>query len=197
MVIQQFCGVNAILSNLEQNFRDAGLTLRSGIASSISMLAQLVGVLICGPIVDSIGRKSLFSISSLGCSIMLFLFSLNLKYNITNYVVLIIICFYLFFFGLALGPIPWFIVPEYFSGSIRSMSATMVTFVNQLCSFLVIFLYPWMKNGMGQSATIIFYGIISAIGAIFGYFYIEEPRKISTESIDWNENDLEDNLVED
>lgn len=192
MVIQQFCGINAILSNLEQNFKDAGVPLESGIASTISMVAQLVGVLISGFAVDFLGRMPLFCISALGCAIMLFLFSMNLMYNLTNWVAIVIICFYLFFFGLALGPIPWFIVAELFTGQIRSMAATMVTFINQLCSFLVVFLFPWMKNGMGQQYVCIFYGIISAIGAIFGFFYIVEPNTTKLEEIDWDDAGSED-----
>lgn len=38
--IQQFCGINAILSNLSQSFEDAGVPLATGIASTISMGCQ-------------------------------------------------------------------------------------------------------------------------------------------------------------
>ncbi|EAX98079.1 major facilitator superfamily protein [Trichomonas vaginalis G3] len=196
MFFQQFCGINAIISNLVQNFKDAGVPLETGIASTISMACQFLGVVINGFVVDKLGRRPLFCISSLGCAIMLFLFSMNTSYNLTNWVAIVIICFYLFFFGLALGPIPWFIVPELFPDTVRSMAASMVVVVNQFCSFIIVFMFPWMKNGMGQSATLIFYGVISALGAIFGFFYIIEPSNTKIGALDWDENDLEDDFVE-
>lgn len=194
MVIQQFCGINAILSNLDQNFKDAGATLDSGIASTIAMAAQLFGVLICGITVDKLGRRPLFCVSALGSAVMLFLFSLNTQYNVTNWVAIVVITMYLFFFGLALGPIPWFIVPELFPDSVRSMAATMVTMVNQLCSFFVTFLFPWMNEGMGKAAICIIYGIISAFGAIFGFFYIMEPSNSKISREEWDDGDDENDF---
>ena len=52
MFIQQFSGVNAILPNLDENFKDVGAPHDSGIASTISVAAQLVAIFVSGFFVD-------------------------------------------------------------------------------------------------------------------------------------------------
>lgn len=194
MFIQQFCGVNAILTNLDQNFKDVGAPIDSGIASTISVAAQLIAVFVSGFLVDNLGRRPLFCISAIGCGIMLLIFALNNNYGWANWLSIVTIFIYMFFFGVALGPIPWFVIPELFPDSVRSMGASMISMANQLFSFIVIFIFPWLKgstdangkvtSGIGLMWTCILFDIISFIGAVIGFFFITEPPKKENESLD-------------
>ncbi|EAY19256.1 major facilitator superfamily protein [Trichomonas vaginalis G3] len=197
MFIQQFSGVNAILTNLDENFKEVGAPLDSGIASTISVAAQLVAVFVSGFLVDWMGRRPLFCISCVGCGLMLIIFSLNYKFGWANWLSIVVIFVYMFFFGVALGPIPWFVVPELFPDSVRSMGASMISMGNQLFSFIVIFIFPWMKgdtdangkvtSGIGLMWTCIVFAIVSILGAVFGFFFITEPNEKKDENLDWDD----------
>lgn len=177
MIFQQFSGVNAILTNLDANFREIGVPVDSGIASAIAVTAQLIAVGVGGLLVDWLGRRLLWCISACGCASCLWLYALNEHFNWANWLPIVFIFFFMFFFGSAMGPIPWFIVPELFPDSVRSMASSVISMVNQICSFVVIFLYPWMKDGIGNIWTLALYGIITFGGFIFGIFFITEPPK--------------------
>jgi MFS family permease len=176
MIIQQFSGVNAIITNLDQNFKDIGVPLDSGIASTISVVAQLIAVFLCGVLVDKFGRRPLFCISCLGCGICLFLFAINEIYNWANWLPIVLIFCYMLFFGVALGPVPWFVIPELFPDSIRSTASSIISCSNWICSFLVIFIYPPIKNAITNKYTLVLFGCVAVLGAVFGWFFITEPK---------------------
>ena len=188
MIIQQFAGVNALITNLDQNFKDAGAPLDSGIASTISVAAQLIAVFACGFLVDWLGRRPLFCISALGCGICLFLFALNETYNWANWLPIVVIFLYMFFFGAALGPVPWFVIPELFPDSVRPLASSIISSSNWICAFLVIFIYPPMKKGIGNVWTLVVFGLIAVAGAVFGWFFITEPES-TAKALDWDEKD--------
>ena len=188
MVIQQFAGVNALITNLDQNFKDAGAPLASGIASTISVAAQLLAVFACAFLVDWLGRRPLFCISALGCGICLFIFALNERYNWANWLPIVVIFLYMFFFGAALGPVPWFVIPELFPDSVRAVASSIISCSNWICAFIVIFIYPPMKNGIGNIWTLVIFGLIAVAGSVFGFFFITEPKE-KEKSLDWDENE--------
>ena len=97
MVIQQFAGVNALITNLDQNFSDVGVAIASGYCSAISTSAQLVAVFISGLLVDKLGRRPLFCISALGCGICLFIFACNDAFKWTTWLPIVVIFLYMFF----------------------------------------------------------------------------------------------------
>ncbi|EAX98489.1 major facilitator superfamily protein [Trichomonas vaginalis G3] len=197
MFIQQFSGINAILTNLDDNFREVGVPLDSGVASAISVAAQFIAVFVSGFLVDKLGRRPLFCLSCFGCGATLVIFALNYKYNWANWISIVVIFIYMFFFGAALGPVPWFIIPELFPITVRSIGASIISMANQLFSFTVIFIFPWLKgttddqgnitSGIGLTWTSIVFAIITFLGGIFGFFFIIEP-KITAEPLDNEDN---------
>ena len=187
MFFQQFCGVNALITNLDENFRDAGVPVDSGIASTISVAAQLLAVVLGGFLVDWLGRRLLWCVSSAGCAICLFIFAMNSHYDWADWLPILVIFLYMFFFGAAMGPVPWYVIPELFPHSVRSLASSMISMSNWVCAFIVIFLYPWMKSGIGNIWSLVIFGLITVVGCIFGVFFITEPPK--DKGLDWNEND--------
>lgn len=195
--IQQFCGINAILTNLDQNFRDAGVPLDSGISATIVVLLSLISAFLGGPVIEKFDRKAIFALSCAGCGIALFIFALNFKYNWNAWILLICIGFYMFFFGAALCPVPWYIIPELFPQHLRSLGNSIICTANCVLTFAVLFLYPVMtgtkdsngvyKGGIGFWQTAIIFTVVSWLGAIFALFLITEPKK-QTETLDHSED---------
>lgn len=119
MFFQQFCGINAILTNLADIMSRSGLDLDGNYQGGIATLAQIVAVFVGASIVDKIGRRITWIISCSFIVVFLLIFALNEKYNWSNILPLVCIFIYQFGFGLGLGPIPWFIIPELFN-AVRS-----------------------------------------------------------------------------
>jgi MFS family permease len=177
MFFKQFCGINALVANLDSNFKEAGVPISSGIASTISVLAQLIACCTSGFLVDKLGRRPLFVISASGCGLWLFLYAINDYFKWADFLPILIIFLYMLSFGLGLGPIPWFVVTHSFPPHLRSAAASVVTCVNWISAFAVIFVYPFLKNAITNRYTLVIFGAISVIGAIFGWFTINEKPK--------------------
>jgi SP family facilitated glucose transporter-like MFS transporter 2 len=76
-----------------------------------------------------------------------------------------------------MGPIPWFIIPEYFSDKLRPTATAIVSTSNWLFSFSVIFMWPAMKKGIGIFGSLVLFACITLVSVIFGVFCIKEPRE--------------------
>ena len=155
---------------------------------------MVIAVFIGGMLIDKLGRKLLFTASCLGCGITLIVYACCYNYDWPSWIALICICLYLFLFGVALGPVPWYCIPELFPANLRSLGNSIVSTTNQLFTFVVIFIFPIMtgkKNpdtgkfsgGMGYMATCLLFASFSILGGLFGWFMITEPVKDMSSSI--------------
>lgn len=195
MVLQQFSGIGAMLNNLSEDLVKAGINFRPEFASVGTMFLQLIGVIICGLTVDKIGRMPLFCGSSIGCGIILILYASTLKYQNTGWLPIFFVAMYLFFFGMALGPLPWFIGPEMFDSIYRPPVAGFVAGSNQIGSIIVGYLFPTMKEIMGLSVGCYFFGCFCIFTAVFGYGNVFDPKVSKPLDLVWF-SDEEDEDVE-
>lgn len=194
MFFQQFSGVNAILTNLTQLFKDAGITIKPGIASTISSIAQVISVLCGGFLVEFMGRKIAWGVSLGGISFSLILHVISLKVHMPSWLPIIIVFLFLLFFGLGAGPLPWFYVNEQFGTSVRPQASSVVSSSNWIFVFIVISIYPSMKNSIEEFGSFLVFAIISVIGTIFGLIFIRKEAGAEITGIDeriFNENSFE------
>ncbi|KAK8839643.1 glucose import [Tritrichomonas musculus] len=176
MLFQQFCGVNAILTNLADIMNKSGLELDGNYQGGIASIAQLIAVFISALIIDKIGRKITWIISCSMVIVFMFIFALNTKYDWSNILPLVCIFLYQLGFGLGLGPIPWFIIPEYFDAEVRAPANTIVVSANWIFAFIIIFVWPYMNKGMGMFGSLIFFTCIAIAGLLFGIFCIHDKK---------------------
>ena len=182
MFVQQFCGCNAILTNLSELMNQAGLNIHPDYQSVIAQCAQLVAVFVGSGIMDKFGRRAVWIISSVILIVFLLIFILYDKYNWNNSALpLVCIFFYEFGFGVGMAPIPWFIIPEYFSDSVRPLATTIVSSSNWIFSFIVIVSFPSMQKKMYLWGAMVFYLVVTILGLIFGIVYVSEPNQIQKE----------------
>ena len=174
MFFQQFSGINAILTNLTQLFKDAGITIEPGIASTISASAQVISVLCGGFLVEFMGRKIAWGVSLGGMSLALILHTLSFKIKMPNWLPIIIVFLFLLFFGLGAGPLPWFYVSEQFGSSVRAQASSVVSSSNWIFVFIVISVYPSLKDAIHEFGCFLIFAIISIVGTIFGLVNIKK-----------------------
>lgn len=182
MVVQQFSGANAFVSYVAQMFMDAGVDLKPGIASLITMLAQLLGVIVIAFLTDKVGRRLLWLVSCAGIFVALMLYAFHSRFLIANWMPILTLFLYMFFFGVAMGPIPWFVVTDLFPDDVRPAASSFITMSNWICAFAVIFLYNWMVEGITMFWTLIIFAIITLLGFIFGIVFVKDGAKENEES---------------
>lgn len=176
MVFQQFCGINAILTNLADLFQTAGVNLEAGIASAISSMAQVVSVFIGALLVDKLGRKLCWALSFGLIVISLALYAASLKVNMGSIFPIIVVFIYLLAFGLGAGAIPWFIVAEMFDTDVRHVAQSIVSASNWTLAFIVMTVFPFMREAITDFWCFIIFMIISALSVVFGWIYIQNPK---------------------
>lgn len=193
-VVQQFAGINAILTNLGFALEKTKVPLNFGYSATLTTLFILIGAFISSPLIDRMGRKPMFAISCLGCSVCCFVIAVNYKFEWSGWLALVCICLYMAFFGLALGPVPWYIIPELFPLPLRSLGNSVITMSNKLSNCIVLFIYLPMERAWGFMWTAIFFGIVAFIGVPIGLFLMTEPNAALNEKKD--EEDEESKIQE-
>ena len=176
MFFQQFSGITAVVTNLADIMTKSGLDFDACYQAAIAQFAQCVAVFVGGILIDKLGRRMVWLASSLTIVIFLLIFALNDKFQWHAILPLISIFLYEFGFGIGFGPIPWFIIPEYFDDSLRSLAQNIVTSFNYLFTFIIVILWPVMQNGLGMFGSFIFFMVISIGAFIYGFFMIQEPK---------------------
>lgn len=186
MVLQQFCGINAILTNIASIMNNSGLDMNGSYQGGIATCAQLLAVFISALIIDKIGRKVTWIISASIIVASLLVFALNTKYDWLEILPLICIFCFQFGYGLGMGPIPGFLIPEYFSDKVRATATAITTASNWLFTFATIFIWPLMNVGLGLFGSYLFFMGVAVVAIIFGALFIHE---IKTDGIEQEEDE--------
>lgn len=189
MFIQQFSGINGIVANLTDIFRDAGLELDPNYQSGISILSLFLASFVGSVLVDKLGRMLVWLLSSSICFVGCFIMSLNEKFKWSTILPLVCIFVYNFGFGLGLGPIPWFVVLELFDAEVREAGNTICVVSNWIFAFVIVMSFPEMKKSMGMFGVMLFFSAVCIIGFVFGIFYIKNPQEEKSEDAVIDEGD--------
>ncbi|XP_067045658.1 solute carrier family 2, facilitated glucose transporter member 8-like [Acropora muricata] len=211
MVIQQFCGVNAVLFNAASIFKDAGFDNGKVVSISVGLI-QFVGTALACLLMDRAGRRILLWTMALGMCITLaglgFYFEIYIPPNgtdstrasdtvsllgsIHNSVEaskiswLSILCLVLFnlAFALAWGPIPWLVMSEIFPLKARGPASSLATLSNWLLAFVVTKTYSSLALKLTIQGTFWFYSGCSLLGFVFVFFVMPETKGKTLEEIE-------------
>lgn len=175
---QQFAGINGILTNLSDIMSSAGLNIDPNYQAGIATMAQLLAAFIASFIIDKLGRKNVWCVSSASSAVFLLIFSLNEKFKWSSVLPLIMIFLYQLGFGLGLGPIAWFLVSEIFDDDSRSTATMICTITNWVFAFIIILVFPQMKSSMGLFGALMLFFVVCIGSLIFGIFLIKEPKPV-------------------
>jgi MFS family permease len=169
MFFQQVSGVNAVLSNL-----GAILTTRAGPALAAS--SQCFSVACCISMIDRIGRLNAWAVSLFGSAASMVLLAVGLRWEWKGPMNTMSAFGFLFFFCFGLGPIPWFLPPEFFPDRIRPAAMSILSSVNWILSFSVVFFYPVLAEELGVFPVLMFFAVVLVAGGFFGFTALK-PKK--------------------
>ncbi|KAE9534532.1 hypothetical protein AGLY_008622 [Aphis glycines] len=186
---QRLSGAGAIIQYTAKLFSIAGSSVAPNTASIITGIFQLLGSGITIFLVDRVGRRKLLLVSSsvvVGCLAMLTLYfyflNKGMLENSLKILPIIIVCTYISFFRLGLGPIPWFITTELIGADHSNRAQSCIVSYSWILSFVVMKTFVMLVDEW-PVALWLGYTIISVIGYLFILFFIPETNNKHADEI--------------
>lgn len=173
MFFQQMSGVNAILTNMSQIFRDANTSLAPNVAAVLVGISGWLAAIVSSPIVDRFGRKPMWLVSSIGEVVPLMLIVLNEHFKWSTMIPVVGLFVNNFMFGIGLGPIPWYYIPELFPDSVRSIAMALFTTMNSIFMTIIMFAFPYMNDSLSFMWSVFVFVLVLVGSFVFGFFLPE------------------------
>ncbi|KAL3909113.1 MAG: hypothetical protein SGILL_008217 [Bacillariaceae sp.] len=170
---QQLSGINAVFYYSTSFFEgiidnpQVGTTIIGGVNVAATYAALLL--------MDSCGRKSLILWSSGGMFLSCIVVVLSLLGFFNNILALVAVNFYVCFFEIGLGPIPWLIVAEMFEGKYVAIAMSLCSQLNWACNFIVGMVFPYMNLYLGPYSFVPF-AIILGFAFVYALLILPETQ---------------------
>lgn len=191
MFFQQFSGINAILFNQTDIYRDAVPDIDAKKMTIIVCIAQVIATIVGSFLVDLSGRRVLLLLSGIGHATSLIMFGFYRYLSLENktfeknnsWFALLSMIIFITSFSIGYGPIPWMMVPELAGSQVRSLIASISTSFNWICVFIVAISTEPLKVAIGDYYTYWLYALICAFSCVFVQFYLPETKGKTNEQI--------------
>lgn len=182
---QQFSGINGIFYYSTSIFQTAGVSQPVYATIGVGAVNTLFTVFSVF-LVEKAGRRSLFLIGMCGMFVCTIFMSVGLvlldKFSWMSYVSMLAIFLFVSFFEIGPGPIPWFMVAEFFSQGPRPAALALAAFCNWTCNFIVALCFPYIADFCGPYVFFLFAGVLLAF-TLFTFFKVPETKGKSFEEI--------------
>ena len=163
-IIQQFAGINAILSYATTIFgKFGGGVFMSRVFTMLSGVVKFVSVFALIPLIDRVGRKAILVYGCIGMGICLAAMGVMSVYQVYYVIPFLCIELYLGIFVCSIGPICWI----YSSEILPSRGMSICTGVNWFSAFLVVLFFPFSLKAIGITYTFWIFAIVNISGAAY------------------------------
>ncbi|XP_025837362.1 solute carrier family 2, facilitated glucose transporter member 1 isoform X2 [Agrilus planipennis] len=177
---QQFSGINAVFYYSVSIFKTAGLDeLNSQLASigagSINLLMAIISI----PLMAKCNRRSVLQLSCFTASFCLLILGLTITYidlfSWMPYLCILAVLSFVLFYGVGLGPIPYFIGSELFEVGPRPSAMALGSMANWGGNFIVGMSFPSLQTAIGPGSFLIF-ALITLALFVFIRIYLPETK---------------------
>ncbi|XP_014552757.1 hypothetical protein COCVIDRAFT_29933 [Bipolaris victoriae FI3] len=193
MLFQQWTGINAILYYAPTIFGDLGLSCNSVslLATGVVGIAMFVATIPAVLYVDTLGRKPVLISGAIGMAACHFIIS-GIVASFENdwphhqgagWAACAMVWLFVVFFGYSWGPCSWIVMAEIWPLANRPYGIALGASSNWMNNFIVGQVTPDMLTHL-RYGTYIFFGIFTAVGAAFIFFFFPETRGLSLEEMD-------------
>lgn len=185
VIVQQFAGINSIVSYLQPIFELSAASIPPEISPIIIGIVQVVVTTISSLIVDRLGRKSLLISSAIGVSASLTILGLYFYINLTNlrWLPISSLVMYMIFFNIGLAPIPWTLMTEFFPPDVKSITSTLLTTFCFICAFLTVVFFPVLILEIGIAGSLWIFSVVTCVGSVVIWRYLPETKGKRLEDI--------------
>ncbi|PWN35820.1 general substrate transporter [Meira miltonrushii] len=199
---QQLIGANSILYYSSRLLLMAGFNANPNFAAIWVALANFIGTVIALRLVDSIGRRKLLLRATAAATVSLAFLAISLGQidtgSVTDqagtppptanpsawaYISLIAMVFFLFFYALGIGIVPWLVQSEIFSGSARGVGGGLATATNWSMNLLTSATFLDLVRLITPQGSFWLYTVVGALTWTFAYTYLPELKGISINDV--------------
>lgn len=185
-VLQEFAGIDIILSNLQTVFSAAGGDISAELSAVIVGFIQVITCVFTSSVVDRLGRRLLLLISLTGTTVALMSMGIffvlkddGLDMKSVNFLPILCLVFFIISYNLGLGTVPYALTGELFPQNIKASAATVCVTTNLLFSFATTNVFPYLVDLMGMGGSFILFGCCCVLGFIFTFVFIPETKGFS------------------
>lgn len=189
--MQQFTGINALLSFGPTMLNEAKLEFDPQLGQVFINLCNLASTVIMMGLIDKFGRRALLLAGAAG---MLFFMSAAavISYcikvlemtNGTGILLLIILCGYMFSFGIGWGGVPWVYPSEIFPMDVKEMAMSTSVASQWFANAVIAALVPMQVQYFNLHGTFVFYAVCLAANFAVVYKFIPETKGLELEEMD-------------
>jgi SP family arabinose:H+ symporter-like MFS transporter len=185
-ILQQFCGINAIIYYGPKIFESAGIG--SGNALVFQVIIGAINFLFTFVAIknaDKYGRKFLLLTGLTGIVLSLICCGLVFYTGSSNSILLLcLIVLFIACFALSLGPVTWIIINEVFPTEVRSKAVALCTFSLWVAVWIVGQFFPWLLEKAGAAFTFWTFAFFSLINFIFSWNVVKETKNKTLEEME-------------
>ncbi|CAM9373855.1 unnamed protein product [Ascophyllum nodosum] len=144
---------------------------------------KLLGEVVAFMLLDRIGRRPLFLVSSVLVTLCLVMVGNSFFLDWSTRVVLFWLCMFMFCFSLGLGPVTFVVASEILPVTVRSKAMSVVICINRLMSGVIALSYESMSFEMSNAGSFYFFAWLSAFSIAFYAYWVPETRGRTLEEI--------------
>eukprot|EP00930_Biecheleria_cincta_P058942 TRINITY_DN44721_c0_g1_i1.p1 TRINITY_DN44721_c0_g1~~TRINITY_DN44721_c0_g1_i1.p1 ORF type:complete len:494 (+),score=59.68 TRINITY_DN44721_c0_g1_i1:45-1484(+) len=182
---QQISGSESVVLYSPEIFRQAGVanTVRGLFEVTISIgVVKTALVVVASCLLDSVGRRPLLVVSTVGIAASQFLLSAALSFGASRLAVLAV-CLFIGSFSFGIGPITWVLASEVFPSHIRAKAMGTATAMNRATSGIIAVTFLPLVEVLGLSGYYLFFACISTAVAIWSYYVVPETKQRTLEQL--------------
>ncbi|KAI1335814.1 general substrate transporter [Xylariaceae sp. FL0016] len=198
--LQNFSGAAAINYYSPTLFGSLGVTdvsLYTGVYGLVKAVASIIYYIF---FVDMLGRRRPTIVSSLMCSVCLWIVGAYVKIGNPAKVIeaggelspstaaggqaaIAMIMIYSVFWSFGLNGIPWIVSAEIFPGALRNFSGTFTALVQWLTQFIITKALPYIFKAFGYG-TWFFFASVMILASIWAFLILPETKGLTTDQMD-------------
>lgn len=187
-IFQQITGINAVIYFAPRIFEEAGFDPSSGalLASFGISIINVIATAISLVLLDKWGRRPLLLCSLIGMAISLCVMSYALMTHslFVDRISIACLMLYVAAFAMGTGPVPWLILSEIYTPSVRSQAISLAVFVNWLSNFFVAFTFLDFAAGLTVAGTFFVYAALCVMGFFIAWRIVPETKGRSLQDIE-------------
>ncbi|CAB3235971.1 unnamed protein product [Arctia plantaginis] len=118
----------------------------------------------------------LTSLSLMSLALYLYLYKIGVIQNLSLFVSLGLMAFYIAVSNMGVALLPWNMVGELFAVKTKGLGSGVSVMMTSIAFFTVVKSAPAMFESIGHHGTYLFYGLATACGTLYLYFYLPETK---------------------
>lgn len=184
--LSQFSGINGVIFYGPTILKSAGIVTGDALLYQVLLgSAIMLFTFIAIWKVDTLGRRPLYMIGSLGAAITLALTGICFLLQVNGWPMLVSIMLFLLFFAFSLGPLKFVVATEIFPSNVRGVALSICIMTMWVADWVVNLLFPVLRDGLGIATTFFIFSFFCILSFVYVKKNLFETKGKSLEEINF------------